>query len=140
MVHTGGLHRLTVRVCNLGLLKDHPIKGLTTKREKKSTDAKDENNSYKGAHTSAIGIASFAALAHRECSNFSFNDSSETFNDSSERYCHQHCTTDSCGAGKYNDIPMEAAHRLLEKRDNMIASTQNELASVNLNSLRCRIS
>ena len=29
-------------------------------------------------------------------------------------------------------MPSPAAHRLLEKRDNMIASTQNELAAVNL--------
>ena len=26
IVHTGGLHKLTVRVCNMGLLKNHPIK------------------------------------------------------------------------------------------------------------------
>ena len=71
MVHTGGLHRLTVRVCNLGLLKNHPIKGITAKREKKSDDVKEEKNSYKGAHTSAIDIASLAALAHQEYSNFS---------------------------------------------------------------------
>ena len=43
MVHTGGLHRLTLRACSLGLVKDHPIKRLTTKREKKGAAAKEEN-------------------------------------------------------------------------------------------------
>jgi hypothetical protein len=33
---------------------------------------------------------------------------------------------------KDDSLTMEDAHRMLEKRDNMIASTQNELASVNL--------
>ena len=61
-----------------------------------------------------------------------FIDSSEIFVDSSQRYGHQQCTADNFGAGKYNDMPSPAAHLLLEKRDNMIASTQNELAAVNL--------
>jgi predicted nucleic acid-binding Zn-ribbon protein len=131
MVHTGGLHRLTVRVCNLGLLKNHPIKGITAKREKKSDDVKEEKNSYKGARTSAIDIASLAALAHQEYSNFSFNDSSETIASDSAATS-VNFTADSSVAGKYNGMPVEAAHRLLETRDNMIASTQNELAAVNL--------
>ena len=118
MVHTGGLHRLNLRACGLGLVKDHPIKQLTTKRERKGAAAEQDGNSYKGAHPGALDTGSFAALTHRENSTFIFNDSSETFVDSSERYGHPHCTTDNFGAGKYNDMPSLAAHRLLEKRDN----------------------
>jgi hypothetical protein len=132
MVHTGGLHRLTLRACSLGLIKDHPISRLAPKRERKGAAAEEEKNSYKGTNDSALDTDSRASLTHRENSVFSFNDSSESIVDSSERYCYLHPTTDSSGAGKYDEMPLEAAHRLLEKRDNMIASTQNELAAVNL--------
>ena len=181
MIHTGGLHRLTLRACNLGLVKDHPISSLTIKREKKGAAAEEEKNSYKGTNNSALDTDTRASLAHRENSVFSFNDSSETlstslqvhyphpsknsykgtnysaldtdtraslahrensvfnsndssetFVDSSERYWSFQPTADNFGTGKYNDMPLEAARELLEKRDNMIASTQSEVAAVNL--------
>ena len=66
LVHADGLHRLDLRACGLGLVKERPIKQLTTKRERKGAAAEQDDNSYKGAHPSGLDADSFAALTHRE--------------------------------------------------------------------------